>query len=181
MLLHSQVLTVPTAIALAVGLCVASPASALDGGPGDLLELAQAGPTSPPTGGLMHARADRTFTPKAMCQDGLARRVGNRAYIKARLELKPDQMAAWNAFEKAADDASAKERARCAALPAEMKDTPNYVDRLTMREDMMKARLASIEAVKPTLLTHYNVLSPDQKAVLDKPTRRPMVHGPGPR
>lgn len=181
MLLRSQVLTVPTAIVLAVGLSVASPASALDSSPGDPLELAQAGPMSPPAGGLIHAKADRTFTPKAMCQDGLARRVGNRAYIKARLELKPDQMAAWNAFEKAADDASAKERARCAALPAEMKEMPNYVDRLTMREDMMKARLASIEAVKPTLLALYNVLSPDQKAVLDKPMRGPMGRGPAPR
>ena len=36
----------------------------------------------------------------------------------------------------------------------------------------MKARVERIEAVKPTLLAIYNTLSPEQKAVLDRP--RPM-------
>ena len=63
-----------------------------------------------------------------------------------------------------------KEMARCNALPSERKDRPNYVDRLTQQEDAMKARIARIETVKPTLLAFYNTLSPEQKAVLDGPT-----------
>ena len=59
-----------------------------------------------------------------MCLDRIARRVGNRAYLKARLDLKPEQMTAWNAFAKAADDADVKDKARCNALPAEMKERP---------------------------------------------------------
>ena len=75
-------------------------------------------------------------------------------------------------------EANAKSNARCAALPAEMKERPNYVDRLSMQEDAMKARVASIEAVKPTLTALYAVLSPEQKAILDKPR---MAGGPGGR
>jgi hypothetical protein len=163
-------------LAMAAGLAFASPASALDSD-FDLLELAQAAPP---------AAAGRTFSPKAMCQDMVARRVGNRAYLKARLELKPEQMTAWNAFEKASDAASAKSNVRCAALPAEMKERPSYVDRLSMEEDAMKARVATIEAVKPTLVALYAVLSPEQKAVLDQPRGRMMgakgrMGGHGPR
>ena len=150
----------------AAGLAFASPAFALDNDSDDMLEIAQAAPPA--------AAAGRTFSPKSMCQDMLARRIGNRAYIKAR----PEQMSAWNAFEKASDEANAKSNARCAALPAEMKERPNYVDRLSMQEDAMKARVASIEAVKPTLTALYAVLSPEQKAILDKPR---MAGGPGGR
>ncbi|MCF8531880.1 MAG: Spy/CpxP family protein refolding chaperone [Reyranella sp.] len=163
-------------LATAAGLAFACPAFALDSD-FDMLEIAQAAPPA--------AAAGRTFSPKSMCQDMLARRIGNRAYIKARLELKPEQMTAWNAFEKASDEANTKSNARCAALPAEMKDRPNYVDRLSMEEDAMKARVASIEAVKPTLVALYAVLTPEQKATLDKPRgmaggREMRRHG-GPR
>lgn len=149
-------------LATAAGLAFASPAFALDRDSDfDMIELAQAAPPA--------TAAGRTFSPKAMCQDMLARRIGNRAYIKARLELKPEQMTAWNAFEKASDEANTKSNARCATLPAELKDRPNYVDRLSMEEDAMKARVASIEAVKPTLAALYAVLTPEQKAILDRP------------
>ncbi|MDP1963019.1 MAG: Spy/CpxP family protein refolding chaperone [Reyranella sp.] len=157
-------------LAMAAGLAFASPASALDSD-FDMIELAQAAP--PAT-----AAPGRTFSPKNMCLDQVARRIGNRAYIKARLELKPEQMTAWNAFEKASDEASTKATARCAALPAELKERPNYVDRLSMEEDAMKARVASIAAVKPTLVALYGVLSPEQKTILDRP-RGMRAGGPG--
>jgi hypothetical protein len=184
MSIRPLLLAMPTAFVLAAGLAFAAPASALDGDFGDLLELAQAPPAAAP--------AARTFSPRNMCLDQVARRIGNRAYLKARLELKPDQMTAWNAFEKASDEATTKASARCAALPAEMKERPSYVDRLSMEEDAMKARVASIEAVKPTLVALYGVLSPEQKAILDRPRGLPAggpghhmrgndMRGPGPR
>lgn len=100
-------------------------------------------------------------------------------------------MTQWNAFEKASDEASAKAMARCATLPAEMKDRPDYVQRLNMEEDVMKARVAAIEAVKPSLVALVGVLTPEQKSILDQP-RGPGLHrmgghmggkmgGPGPR
>ncbi len=50
-----------------------------------------------------------------------------------------------------------------------MKERPNYVDRLSMEEAYMKARVERIEAVKPSLTAFYNTLSPEQKAVARPP------------
>ena len=174
MFLRSLPLTGPATVALAVMLAFAGPAVALDADFDDMPEIAQAAPPPPPT----PPHAGRAISPKAMCLDMTARRIGDRAYLKARLELKPEQMAAWTAFEKAADEASARESARCATLPAEMKDMPNVVDRMTMREDMMKARLASMQSVKPALQALYAVLTPEQKTIIDRPMHGPMMGGP---
>lgn len=169
----------------AAGLAWTSPASALDSGE-DPLELAQTTPpAAPPPAAGGQERRDRTaFNPKAFCLDRIAHRAGNRAYLKVRLELKPEQMTAWNTFAKASDDADVKDTARCNALPTEMKERPNYVDRLTMEETFMKARIERIDAVKPTLVALYDTLSPEQKAVLDRPRgmmgREGHRHG-GPR
>lgn len=172
-------LVLPTALVLAAGLAFTTPASAFDLFEDDMIELAQATPPSPPSppaargertpGERGAARVERSFSPKSMCLDMAARRIGDRAYLKARLELKPDQMTAWNTFEKAADEASAKSMARCQTLPTEMKERPTYLERLTMEEDVMKARIATIEAVKPSLTALVAVLTPDQKAILDRP------------
>lgn len=158
--------------ALAAGLLLTTPTFALDNGTDDdVLELAQATPPAPPAAGT--DRRDRAaFNPKGFCLDRIARRAGNRTYLKIRLDLKPEQLTAWNAFAKASDDADVKDTTRCNALPSEMKERPNYVDRLTMEETVMKARVERIEAVKPTLLAFYNTLAPEQKTVLDRP--RPM-------
>lgn len=172
---RSPLLALSTALVTAAGLAWASlPASAADGGSDDLLELAQTTPpTNPPPGtGGPDQREQRAMNPRAFCLDQIARRAGNRAYIRLRLDLKADQMASWNAFAKASDDADVKDVARCNALPTELKEKPNYVERLTMEENFMKARIERIDAVKPSLQALYNTLSPEQKAVLDSP--RPM-------
>jgi LTXXQ motif family protein len=170
----------------AAGLAWMSPASALDSGSDDPLEMAQATPPAapPPAAGGQERRERAAFNPKAFCLDRVAHRAGARAYLKVRLELKPEQMTAWNAFAKAADDADAKDIVRCNALPSEMKERPSYVERLNLEEAAMKARVERIEAIKPTLVSFYDSLSPDQKAVLDRP--RPMAgmmghHRHGPR
>lgn len=172
-------LVLPTALVLAAGFAFTTPASAFDLFEDDTIELAQATPPAPPPpaaargertpGERGSPRAERSFSPKAACIDMVARRIGDRAYVKARLELKPEQMTAWNAFEKAADEASAKSMARCQTLPTEMKERPTYIERLTMQEDRMKARIATIEAVKPSLTALVAVLTPEQKALLDRP------------
>jgi hypothetical protein len=170
----------------AAGLAWTSPAAALDSGSDDPLEMAQATPPAapPPAAGGQERRERAAFNPKAFCLDRVAHRAGARAYLKVRLELKPEQMTAWNAFAKAADDADVKETTRCNALPTDMKERPNFVDRLGREEDAMKARIERIEAVKPTLLAFYNTLSPEQKVVLDRPRgmmgREGHHHG-GPR
>ena len=169
-------LAVPTALVAVAGLACLTSAAASNGGFGGAPQVAQATPPAapPPAAGGGPAtggpeRMMREFSPKSFCEERVARRIGTRAYLKARLDLKPEQMSAWDAFQKAADEASAKEKAKCASLPTEMKDPPKLIDRLNRREEMMKARLESLQAVKPTLLALYDKLSPEQKAVLDRP------------
>src|SRR5262249_53285754 len=94
-------------------------------------------------------------------------------------DLKPDQMSAWDAFQKAADEASTKEKARCAALPTEMKEPATLMQRIDRQEAMMRSRLESLQAVKPTLTALYDKLTPEQKAVLDRPMMGPQRGGPG--
>ena len=63
-------------------------------------------------------------------------------------------------------------------LPTELKERPSYLERLTMEEDVMKARIATIEAVKPPLTALVAVLTPEQKAILDRP-RMGFAHRAG--
>jgi hypothetical protein len=167
-------LAVPTALVAALGLAWLTSATAFDGGFDGAPRLAQAAPPAaqpPAAGGGADRRAEhmRNFSPKASCEEHIARRAGNRAYLKERLDLKADQVSAWDTFQKAADEATAKEKAKCASLPTEMKNPPSFADRFNRREDMMKSRLATLEAVKPSLMALYDKLTPEQKAILDRP------------
>lgn len=170
-------LTTPIALVAVTGLSLVISASAMASDAGQISGsdslMAQAAPTPPATPPGARAFGERrerlAFSPRAMCQEQVARRVGFRAYLKTKLDLKPEQMAAWSAFETAADEATAKQTTRCAAMAAEVKTPPTFSDRLNMREEAMKSRLASIEAVKPSMLALYNTLTPEQKVVLDRP------------
>jgi LTXXQ motif family protein len=174
-------LAVPTALVAVAGFAWLSSATAFDGGANQAPEIAQAAPpaaSAPASGGAMQpTKPEHHFSPRKMCEVQSARRIGMRAFLKARLDLKPEQMAAWNAFEKVADDQSAKDKARCSSLPVELKDRPNFADRFTMRETFMKSRLDSLEAVKPSLLALYAELTPEQKELFDRPM---MGHHHGP-
>jgi hypothetical protein len=170
-----KILAVSTAIATVSGFAWLSSAVAFDGGFDGAPQIAQAAPpaATPPAagGGASQPRAEQrpAFNPRNMCFERTARKVGARAYLKARLDLKPEQIAAWNAFEKAADEASAKDKARCATLPTDVKTPPKFNERLNMREAMMKSRLESLESVKPSLTALYAALTPEQQALFDRP------------
>jgi LTXXQ motif family protein len=168
----------PAAFVAAAGLSFVISTSAMAGDAGQVSNvdalIAQAAPIPPapppPTARAPGEHRERpAVSPRAMCLEHVAHRVGFRAYLKVRLDLKPEQMAAWSAFEKAADEATAKQTARCAAMPAEMKTPPTFVERWNMREEAMKARLDSLEAVKPSILALYNTLTPEQKVLFDRP------------
>jgi hypothetical protein len=170
-------LAVPTALVAAAGIAWLTSATASDGGSESAPQVAQAAPPAanpPATGGGVNQPSDRherTFSPRDMCQEKTARRIGNRAYLKARLDLKPEQMAAWNTFEKAADAANAKDMTFCSTLPTEIKTPSNFADRFSMREGFIKQRAETLEAVKPSLLALYAALTPEQKAIMDGPVR----------
>jgi hypothetical protein len=179
-------LAVPAALAAVAGLACLTSALASNGGIEGMPQIAQATPpaASPPaagggpaTGPAASGPARLAFSPKAFCEERVARRIGNRAYLKAKLDIKADQMSAWDAYQKAADAQTAKDKTKCASLPAEMKEPPTFADRMNKREEFMKSRLESMEAVKPTLLALYDKLTPEQKAVFDRPMMGRHQHG----
>ena len=184
-----KILAVSTAIAAAGSLAWLTSAVAFDGGFTGTPQVAQAAPPAamPPAAGgdaVLNAGPPRpAFNPRNMCLERTAHKAGMRAYLKARLDLKPEQTTAWNAYEKAADDVAAKDKARCASLPTEMKERPKFADRMNMRETMMKSRYESFEAVKPSLMALYAALTPEQQALFDRPMdgghRGPHRHGRG--
>ena len=178
-------LAVSTAILAAGSFAWLTSASAFDRGFDGAPQVAQAPPpaASPPAapggmapGGMAPGGMDRQMhgpragmNPRDTCMERMAHRVGARAYLKARLDLKPEQVTAWNTFEKAADEVSAKDKARCATLPTEMKEPPKFTERMEMRESMMKSRYESLEAVKPSMKALYAALTPEQQALFDRP------------
>jgi hypothetical protein len=146
-------------------------------------QIAQAPPTA--FAAPVQAGGDRQppprLAPRDFCKEDVARHIGQRAYQKAILELKPAQMTLWAAFETAADDVDAKAMARCSALPSELKEAPTLVQRMAFDGDMMKERLAAIQALNAPLATLYDALTPEQKTVLDLPLGIPgRGRPPGP-
>ena len=181
-----KILAVSTAIAAVGGLAWMTSAVAFDGGFTGSPQVAQATPPAampPAAGGGVSPEANRPprppFNPRNMCLERTAHKAGMRAYLKTRLDLKPEQLSAWNAYEKAADDVTAKDKARCASLPIEMKAPPKFADRMNMRETMMKSRYESFEAVKPSLMALYAALTPEQQEVFDRPPMMGPGMGPG--
>jgi hypothetical protein len=174
-----KLLAVASALMAAGGLAWLGSAAAFDSGFDAAPQLAQAAPpaAAPPAAGggspnrpmgPAEMRGMR-ISPKEMCVERVARRAGNRAYLKERLDLKPEQLPLWDNFQKAADAAGAKDKARCASLPTDTNTAPSFMDRFSRREEMTKGRLESLEAVKPSLQALYASLTPEQKAIVDRP------------
>lgn len=96
------------------------------------------------------------------------------ATLKADLKLRPDQEAAWNAFQAAAQDHR--------MTPEEMKAQRdrmqglNAVERHQARVTFMEERLADMKTMGSALETFYATLDPQQKATLDRFSDMPR-HG----
>jgi hypothetical protein len=127
---------------------------------------------SPPAGASLASDDDlewerpvRLIHPKAFCEERVAYAIGRRAALKDNLELKTEQAAFWDAFEKASEEANAKDQARCAALPEEREIRPDFTERVKMQEYVMKARLSYLETVEPSMLALYAELTSEQKAM----------------
>ena len=100
------------------------------------------------------------------CEERPAREAGRFAYLEARLKLTSNEQSAFDAWRNAALTTAKSEGAACAS-DARPDHPPTIVDREMRHEKMLKVRLAELDAELPALQTFYNVLTPDQKAILD--------------
>lgn len=86
--------------------------------------------------------------------------------LKDKLKLKPEQVAAWNAFAQASQPSMHVKGADKQAMRGEFEKltTPQRMDKMLAMSDMRRARMVErTQAVK----TFYAQLSPQQQSVFD--------------
>jgi hypothetical protein len=134
-----------------------------------LIALAQDGGPAGDTAGAAPGRSpemmrDRAQRRAQFCKDIYARKVGELAFLEAKLSLNPSQQPLFDHWKQASLDVAKQHQDDCASREGRKPgQRPTVVDRLTMEETMLKKRLANIDAEKPSLTAFYDSLSPQQK------------------
>jgi hypothetical protein len=137
------------------------------------------------------------------CKDMYAHKVGEMAFLEARLSLTASQQPLFDRWKQASLDIAKQREGDCSNRePHRPGERPSLVDRLNREETMLKKRLANIDMEKPSLTAFYDSLSAQQKqefghAAMHRMEGRmhmmmgmmgrphpgmggPMGHGPGP-
>lgn len=94
--------------------------------------------------------------------------------LKSALGITDNQQQAWQAFAGSVTKQAESRRAWFDQMHESQ--TPRTApDRLTQRSEAMKQHQADLESVTTALKKLYDVLTPEQRTVLD---REPVAHGP---
>jgi hypothetical protein len=142
--------------------------------------LAQNTPSGPARDEMrgMPGAAEMAARMKQMCDDHYAREVGRMAYLETRLNLtQPEQplFARWKGVKL---DIAKRRTADCGQRMAHRErkmSTP--VERMSREQDMLKKRLADLDAERPVLAALYDTLTPQQREALSPRGRRMMAGG----
>ena len=116
-----------------------------------------------------------------MCKDEYAHKVGEMAFLETKLALTPAQAPAFARWKQVTLDIAHKRSGECDARLS--KAGGSMIDRMAREEEMLKTRLANLEAERPALEALYNALTPDQRKELgrggmgDHPMMRQMMMG----
>jgi len=108
---------------------------------------------------------DRAAHRAQFCTVMYARKVGEMAFLEARLSLSGSQQPLFEHWKQVNLDVAKQHEGDCTTGHEHHKpgERPSVVDRLNHEETMLKKRLADIDAEKPTLTAFYESLSPQQK------------------
>ena len=109
--------------------------------------------------------------PQEWCTDRLARRAARRAYAEAKLNLTAEQRPLWDKVQSTAQAEEQKERQLCSALKPGAEAT--LLDRMDRMQQFLSVRLDALQSAKPAVQALYQALTPEQRAILDRPIRRP--------
>jgi len=111
---------------------------------------------------MMQAMAARH---EQVCKDLYARKVGELAFLEAKLSLNPTQLPLFDHWKQTSLDIAKQHESDCGGRQLhERGQRLSVVDRLSKEETMLKKRLADIEAERPALAAFYDALTPAQKA-----------------
>ncbi|MGZ5922585.1 MAG: Spy/CpxP family protein refolding chaperone [Rhizomicrobium sp.] len=123
-----------------------------------------------------------------MCKDAYAHKVGEMAFLETKLALTPVQAPLFARWKQVNLDIAQHRSGECdarlsKASEAKAGERPSMIDRMAREEEMLKTRLADLEAERPALSALYNALTPDQRKELgrggmgDHPMMRHMMMG----
>jgi hypothetical protein len=99
-----------------------------------------------------------------MCKEMYAHKVGELAFLEAKLSLSAGQAPLFAHWKEASLDIAKRRETDCASHDRRASlQHPSVVDRLTLEEDLLKKRLADIQAERPALVAFYDSLTPAQK------------------
>jgi hypothetical protein len=126
----------------------------------------------PAEGGPQSGMRDGTARREQICRDLYAGKVGELAFLEAKLSLDARQAPLFARWKQASLDIAKQHEADCAgktARPAGLRgQRPTVVDRLALEEELLKRRLADIQAERPALAALYGALTPVQKEELGR-------------
>jgi hypothetical protein len=178
--MHKALLPLLASLALcstATAAVIVTTASAEPEKPKPML-VAQADQATQPRrmGRAMPDRAEMAAHLKQMCADGYARQVGAMAYLEARLDLTSAEKPLFARWKEAKLDITKRRTDACATRERPQNaERPSLIDRMAREQDMLKQRLADLDAERPALDAFYNALSQEQKAEFTRGVRELLM------
>lgn len=134
-------------------------------GPGTM--LAQNTPSPGPHDMHMPGPAEMTAHLKQMCEDHYARQVGRMAYLETRLNLSQTEQPLFARWKEVKLDIAKRRSTDCGQRqPRKEHAVRSPVDRMSREQDMLKKRLADLDAERPVLAALYGALTPAQREML---------------
>ena len=125
-------------------------------------------------------RENMTARRERMCRDMYAGKVGELAFLEAKLSLDGKQTPLFDHWKQTSLDIAKQHEDECIGKPPrKAADLGHHhsdvVARMGMEEDMLKKRLADIEAERPSLTALYTALTPAQKEEFSRNDMRRMA------
>lgn len=114
--------------------------------------------------------------PGQMCENLYARKAGEIAFLEAKLQLNAAQQPLFARWKDINLDIAKRHEADCSGRVERLRagQRPDMMERLTREEEMLKTRLADIQAERPSLTGLYASLNPTQKEELARAARHGM-------
>jgi hypothetical protein len=133
----------------------------------------EAGPPPPPD---MDEAMMRGPQRGQFCQDLYAHKAGEMAFLEAKLQLTAPQQPLFARWKEVSMDSAKRHEGDCGVRVAQRRagERPDMMQRLDREEEMLKTRLADIQAERPALDALYVALSPTQKEEFARAARRAM-------
>jgi len=116
----------------------------------------------PGRGVIGENRPENRLDREQICRDVYAGKAAELAFLEAKLSLDARQAPLFARWKQASLEIAKQNEGDCAGPRRDLR-RPSAVDRMTLEEDLLKKRLADIQAERPSLTALYNALTPAQK------------------